>query len=45
MTEPKFVKRKEPNYKRAIILVIILIIIIVIFLNIDRLIEGLFVIQ
>ncbi len=45
MTDPKFVKRKKPNYKKAIILVIILIIIIIIFLNIDRLIEGLFVIQ
>jgi len=45
MTDPKFIKRKKPNYKRAIILVIILIIILFLFMNIDRLIEGLFVVQ
>ena len=45
MTDPKFIKRKKPNYKRAIILVAILIIILFLFLNIDRLIEGLFVVK
>jgi len=45
MTDPKFIKRKKPNYKRAIILVIILIIILFLFMNIDRLIQGLFVVQ
>lgn len=42
MTDAKFIKRKRPNYKRAIILVIILIIILVIFYNVEALFTGLF---
>lgn len=45
MTDPKFIKRKKPNYKKAIILLIVLIVIIFIFINIDRIIEGLFINQ
>jgi len=42
MTDAKFIKRKKPNYKRAIILVIILIVILVLFYNMDALLSGLF---
>ncbi len=40
MTETKFIKRKKPNYKRAIILLIILIIVLLLFFNIDSLMSG-----
>ncbi len=40
MTETKFIKRKKPNYKRAIILFIILIIVLLLFFNIDSLMSG-----
>ena len=40
MATTKFVKRKKPNYKRAIILLIILIIILFLFFNMDSLISG-----
>ena len=42
MTEAKFIKRKKPNTKRAIILLVILIIIIFLFYNIEGILEGLF---
>ncbi len=42
VTDPKFVKRKRPNNKRAIILLIILIIILFLFYNMDKLLEGLY---
>ena len=40
MAATKFVKRKKPNYKRAIILLIILILVIFLFYNIDNIISG-----
>lgn len=42
MTDAKFVKRKRPNYVRAIILLVILILIIFLFYNIETLLTGLF---
>lgn len=45
MTDTKFVKRKKPNYKRAIILLIILIIVLYLFFNVDGLLSGLFEVQ
>jgi hypothetical protein len=42
MTEAKFVKRKRPNYVRAIILLVILILVIFVFYNIETLLSGLF---
>ena len=42
MTETKFVKRKKPNYKRAIILLIILILVLYLFFNVDNLLSALF---
>jgi len=42
MTDAKFIKRKKPNYKRAIILVIVLIIILLLFYNVEALFTGLF---
>ena len=42
MTEAKFVKRKRPNYIRAIILLVILILVILLFYNIESLLSGLF---
>lgn len=42
MTETKFVKRKKPNYKRAIILLILLIIVLMLFFSVDNLLSGLF---
>ncbi len=41
MTDAKFIKRKKPKYKRAIILLIILIVILFLFYNIDTLLSGL----
>jgi len=45
MTDTKFVKRKKPNYTRAIILLIILIIVLYLFFNVDGLLSGLFEVQ
>jgi|GEM_PF-2938549 len=45
MTDPKFIKRKQPNTKRALVLLIILIIVILIFYNIDTIIEALFTVE
>ena len=45
MSETKFIKRKKPNYKRAIILLIILIIVLFLFFNVDTLMSGLFEVQ
>ncbi len=45
MTDTKFIKRKHPNYVRAIILVVILILVIFLFYNIETLFSGLFDIQ
>lgn len=42
MTEAKFVKRKKPNYVRAIILFVILILVIFLFYNIETLFSFLF---
>ncbi len=42
MTDTKFIKRKKPNYKRAIILLILLIIVLILFFNVDNLLSGLF---
>ena len=42
MTEAKFVKRKRPNYVRAIILLVILILVIFVFYNIETLFSFLF---
>lgn len=42
MTDAKFVKRKKPNYTRAIILLIVLILIIFLFYNIETLLSGFF---
>lgn len=42
MTDAKFVKRKRPNYVRAIILLVILILVIFLFYNIETLLTGLF---
>lgn len=42
MTETKFVKRKKPNYIRAIVLLILLIIALFLFFNVDNLLSGLF---
>ncbi|MCF6297797.1 MAG: hypothetical protein L3J08_07425 [Flavobacteriaceae bacterium] len=42
MTDPKFIKRKKSNNKRALFLVMILIIAIFLFYNIEDLLEGLF---
>jgi len=42
MTDAKFIKRKKPNYKRAIILVIVLIVILLLIYNMDALLSGLF---
>ncbi len=41
MAKTKFIKRKKPNIKRAIILLVILIIIIILFNNIEKILEGL----
>lgn len=40
MTDPKFVKRKKPNYKKAILLFIILIVALFLFYNIEGILEG-----
>ena len=40
MSKSKFVKRKRPNYKRALLLVIILVIVLLLFSNIDQIVEG-----
>lgn len=45
MTDAKFVKRKKPNYVRAIILLVILILVIFLFYNIETILSGLFEIQ
>jgi len=42
MTDAKFVKRKRPNYVRAIILLVILILVIFLFYAIEPLLSGLF---
>jgi hypothetical protein len=42
MTDAKFVKRKRPNYIKAIILLVILILVIFLFYNIETLLSGLF---
>ena len=42
MTEAKFVKRKKPNYVRAIILLVILILVIFLFYNVETLFSFLF---
>ncbi len=42
MTEAKFVKRKRPNYVRAIILLVILILVIFVFYNVETLFSFLF---
>lgn len=42
MTDTKFVKRKRPNFVRAIILIVILILVMFLFYNIDTLLTGLF---
>ncbi len=42
MTDAKFVKRKRPNYVKAIILLVILILVIFLFYNIETLLSGLF---
>ena len=42
MTDTKFIKRKKPNYVRAIILVVILLLVIFLFYNIETLLSGLF---
>ncbi len=42
MTEAKFVKRKRPNYVRAIILLVILILVVFVFYNIETLLSFLF---
>jgi len=42
MTDAKFVKRKRPNYVRAMILLVILILVIFLFYNIETLLTGLF---
>ncbi len=39
MKDSKFVKRKKPNYKRAIILVIVLAVVLYLFNNLERLME------
>lgn len=38
--KPKFVKRKQPNIKRLIILLLVLVLIILIYLNLDKILEG-----
>jgi len=45
MTDAKFVKRKRPNYIRAIILLVILVLILFLFYNIETLLSGFFEIQ
>ena len=40
MSKSKFVKRKRPNYKRALLLIIILVIVLLLFSNIDQIVEG-----
>ncbi len=45
MTETKFIKRKKPNVKRAIILLILLAIALLLFFNVDNLLSGLFEVQ
>jgi hypothetical protein len=40
MPETKFIKRKKPNYIRAIILIVILILVLFLFYNMDNLISG-----
>jgi hypothetical protein len=45
MTETKFIKRKKPNIKRAVILLILLAIVIWLFFNVDNLLSGLFEVQ
>ena len=42
MSDTKFIKRKRPNYVKAIILVVILVLVIFLFYNIETLISGLF---
>lgn len=39
MSKSKFVKRKRPNYKRALLLIIILAIVLLLFSNIDQIVE------
>ena len=40
MAATKFVKRKKPNFKRAIILLLILILVLLLFYNMDNIISG-----
>jgi hypothetical protein len=42
MTDAKFIKRKRPNYIKALILLVILILVIFLFYNIETLVSGLF---
>jgi len=42
MTDTKFVKRKRPNYIRALILIVILVLVMFLFYNIDTILSGLF---
>jgi len=42
MTDAKFVKRKRPNYVRALILAVILVLVIFLFYNIETILSGLF---
>jgi len=42
MTDAKFIKRKRPNYIKALILLVILILVIFLFYNIETLLSGLF---
>ena len=42
MTDPKFIKRKKPNYKKALFLLVILIIALFLFYNIEAIIEAIF---
>ena len=36
----RFVKRKRPNYKRALILLLILVVILLLFYNMESILEG-----
>jgi len=40
MAATKFIKRKKPNYVRAIILIVILILVVFLFYNMETLISG-----
>jgi len=42
MTDTKFVKRKKPNYIRALILIVILILVVFLFYNMDTILSGIF---